>query len=201
MKYHHALIATLAVAFTLHCGHSPAADAPVSGPDAWAIEFHTSALWSIGDNASPLNYTLLPQLLVVKTPAHWRLHFGQTEILVRSRGALEISPIVEGPESCFAGATFAPSIEWWNQPRTFAAFFSIGGGFGWMDSKGYEIPGGQGQDFNLTWFIHSGVNWQIAPRLALSLGARFQHISNGGMDDVNPGIDALGPTLGLSWTW
>jgi Lipid A 3-O-deacylase (PagL) len=37
--------------------------------------------------------------------------------------------------------------------------------------------------------------------LSASLGARFQHISNGGRNDINPGIDAFGPTLGLGWSW
>ncbi len=199
MKPHRLFLLTLLIAA---CAVELRASAPPpAGPEAWAAEFHTSALWSVGGNASPIHYTLLPQLLVVKTPAHWRLPVGQTELLIRSRGALEISPVVEGPESCFAGVTFAPSLEWWNESRSFTAFFSAGGGFGWLDAQGDRIEGAQGQDFNLTWFIHGGVSWRMHHNLMLSLGARFQHISNGGRNDINPGIDALGPTLGLSWTW
>ena len=178
------------------------ADEPIAvTPDAWAAELHTGILWSVGSNASPLNYTLLPQLLVLKSPAHGRLPLGRTELLLRSRGALEISPIIAGPESAFAGVTFAPSLEWWSPSRRTAAFFSAGGGFGWMDAQGDRIPGGQGQNFNLTWFIHSGVSWRVTDHLHLSLGARYQHLSNGGQNDINPGIDGLGPTLGLSWNW
>lgn len=199
MKPHRLALLILVLAVGLM--HARAIDPAPTGPDAWAAEFHSSVLWSVGGNASPLHYTLLPQLLVIKTPAHWRLPLGRTELLVRSRGALEISPVIEGPESLFAGVTFAPSLEWWNRSRRFAAFFSAGGGFGWLDAQGYEVEGGQGQDFNLTWFIHSGAGWRLHPGLMLHLGARYQHISNRGMDDVNPGIDAFGPTLGLSWTW
>lgn len=169
--------------------------------DAWITEFHTGYLTSIGHNASPLTYTLLPQLLVGKTPAHWRIPMFGSTMYVRSRGALEISPVIDGPESYFIGATFAPSLEWISSEGKWTTFFSAGGGGGLMDSKGYEIPGGQGQDFNLTWFIHAGVNWQLTERLSASVGARFQHISNGGQDEINPGLDAFGPTLGLSWKW
>ncbi len=172
-----------------------------SGPDVWAVEFHTSALWSVGGNASHLNYVLLPQLIVLKAPSMWQWHIGSAEISIRPRTTLEISPIVKGPESWFGGITFAPSIEYWNQARTFSAFLSAGGGFGWMDSQGHRVPGGQGQDFNATWFIHSGLCWQLTDRLSATLGARYQHISNRGRNDINPGIDALGPTLGVSWVW
>lgn len=180
---------------------SPAEDTPLASPDAWTFEFHSGALWSVGGNASPLNYVLLPQLLVVKSPACWQWDIGGAELLIRTRQALEISPVVKGPESYFVGATFAPSLEWWNAPRTFSAFLSAGGGFGWMDAQGHHVSGGQGQDFNFTWFVHSGLNWQVRPNLGISLGARYQHLSNRGRDDINPGIDALGPTLGISWAW
>jgi lipid A 3-O-deacylase len=67
-----------------------------------------------------------------------------------------------------------------------------------MDSKGYEVPGGQGQDFNLNWLIHAGVRFRTAHAWWASLGLYFQHISNRGLNKINPGLNALGPTLGLS---
>jgi hypothetical protein len=80
----------------------------------------------------------------------------------------------------------------------FELFFASGGGFGWMDSKGYEIAGGQGQDFNLNWLIHAGVRYRASSGWRYSAGVYFQHISNRGMDDINPGLNSLGPTLALS---
>ena len=68
-----------------------------------------------------------------------------------------------------------------------------------MDSRGYQIPGGQGQDFNFTWFMHGGVRYRMTDHLSAELGLYFQHISNGGQDAVNPGVDALGPMLGIGW--
>jgi lipid A 3-O-deacylase len=197
----------LLTAFLTFVPKAPAQQTPqnatesIDALDHWALEYHTGMLWSIGSNASPLDYTLLPQLFVLKTPAHGRFHVGPVPLVIRSRAALELTPIVDGPESYFAGITFAPSIEWWNNKQTVSTFLSAGGGVGWMDSQGTSIPGAQGQDFNLTWFIHTGLNWKISNRLSASIGARFQHISNGGQAEINPGIDSLGPTLGLSWHW
>jgi hypothetical protein len=119
--------------------------------------------------------------------------------VVRNRFSLLIEPIVRGPESYFIGVAAAPSIEWWNAARSFSAFFSIGGGFGWMDSQGYAVAGAQGQDLSLNWFMHGGLRARLTDRLDAAVGLYFQHISNGGMDDVNPGVDALGPTVGIGW--
>jgi hypothetical protein len=152
---------------------------------------------SVGSRASPLNYTFLPQIFTLKTGAFmWR---DRQTLVVRNRFSLLIEPIVRGPETHFVGATAAPSIEWWNSARTFSTFFSIGGGFGWMDSQGYSVPGGQGQDFNFTWFMSAGVRFQLTERLSAATGLYFQHVSNGGLDSLNPGVDALGPTIGIGW--
>jgi hypothetical protein len=65
-----------------------------------------------------------------------------------------------------------------------------------VDSQG--VPGGQGQDFTLNWFAHLGVQQVLTDRMSLRAGAMFQHMSNGGATDPNPGIDAIGFTLGIS---
>ena len=165
----------------------------------WELDFDTAVLWDVGGRATPLDYTFLPQILTLKTGAFMRRAWGDGDLVVRNRFSLLAEPIVQGPESYFVGVTVAPSIEWWTRTRTFSAFFSIGGGFGWMDSTGYQTPGGQGQDFNLTWFMYGGVRYRMTDHLSATLGLYFQHISNGGQDAVNPGVDALGPTLGIGW--
>jgi hypothetical protein len=55
------------------------------------------------------------------------------------------------------------------------------------------------------WTMESGYLWQvglrqeITPGVSLPGGVCFTHHSNLGMTDPNPGIDALGFTLGRSW--
>jgi hypothetical protein len=194
-------IAALA-ALLLIAGIGPTrADAPPPPDplDRFELDFDTGTLYSVGSRASPLDYNFLPQIFTLKTGQFMRRELGSGTLVVRNRFSLLIEPIVRGPETHFIGVTAAPSIEWWNSARTFSTFFAIGGGFGWMDSQGYSVPGGQGQDFNFTWFMTGGVRFQLTERLSAAAGLYFQHVSNGGLDSVNPGVDALGPTIGLGW--
>jgi lipid A 3-O-deacylase len=193
----------LLIAFSVHAAtldENPVGPiAPGDIIDAWEVQYDTAALWSIGGNASPLHYTLLPQMLSLKTPQFTHFGFDSGDFIVRARLSFLGEPIVQGPESYFVGMSFAPSIEWWNKPRSFAAFYSVGGGVGWMDSRGDKVPGGQGQDFNLNWFMHGGIKYRWNDHFSASLGILFQHISNGGQTRINPGVNALGPTLGVSY--
>lgn len=179
---------------------TPAAPAAPYDPLAhWEIGYETSALWSFGGNATPLNYTFLPQIVTIKTRPVLDWDLGGGVLAVRNRLSLLGEAIIEGPESYFFGVTGGASIEWWNAPRTFSIFLSAGGGVGWLDSKGYEVEGGQGQDFNYTWYVHAGLRYRFTEHMSASLGAYFQHVSNRGEDEVNPGVDAIGPTLGVAW--
>ena len=172
---------------------------PADPMDQWGVELHTSALMKIGDSATPLDYTFLAQMLIFKSPQHFHRKLGSGDFFYRVRTTLLLEPIVRGPESYFVGVAFSPSLEWRSAARDFTGFFSAGGGVGWMDARGHQIAGAQGQDFNLNWFIHSGGSYHWSPQLSGSLGVYFQHLSNGGMNKINPGVNALGPTLGLVW--
>lgn len=166
---------------------------------SWSVDAYSGSLHSVGSNASPLDYQLLPQIISLRSRPVMRRDVGDSTLVVRSRFSLLLEPIVRGPESYFIGFAASPSIELWNPDRSIVTFISIGGGFGWMDSRGYSVEGAQGQDFNLNWFIHAGMNKIMSDRLSFSLGVYFQHISNGGMDKINPGVDAVGPMIGISW--
>ncbi len=50
---------------------------------------------------------------------------------------------------------------------------------------------------NLQFTSGLGLRWKPAPLSSLSLGLRFQHISNGSIRSTNPGMDSLG--LELVW--
>jgi hypothetical protein len=104
-----------------------------------------------------------------------------------------------GPESHYLGFSGSPSVEWWNKSGTWSLFTGSGGGFGLVDSRG--IKGGQGQDFTLNWFIRGGIEHVLPNNRRLSAGIMYQHMSNGGQTKPNPGIDALGFTLGYSWAF
>jgi hypothetical protein len=175
----------------------PAEPAPFDPAGAWAVDFETGALWRCTSNTF-LNYTVLPQVLSIRTPAHLRFDLGRAgELTLRSRISLLVEPIVVGPESLYLGVSGSPSIEWWTPSRRLCAYFSIGGGVGAIDSRG--VPGGQGQDLTYNWFIAAGVRFYLRDAFAVSVGGMFQHFSDRGATDPNPGLDQLGPTIGLTW--
>jgi lipid A 3-O-deacylase len=165
----------------------------------WELEFETGSLWSVGGRASPLNYVLLPQMLTWRGPAHLRRPWAGGELLLRPRFTLFLQPVVRGPERLHAGGTASGMFEWWNLAGTRALFASAGGGLGSLDSRGYDTAGGQGQDLNFNWFVYAGARLQQTPTRHVSIGLYFQHLSNTGLDKINPGIDALGPMLNVGW--
>jgi lipid A 3-O-deacylase len=193
----------LCVCATAWAGPLEKTPAPVSVYDPlehWELSLESGALWRVGHNGTPLDYVILPQIISLKSPA--ALHFGEVlggDLVMRHRFSLLLEPIVEGPEDYYFGFSASGSLEWWNKPRTFSLFFAAGGGLGWMNSKGNEIEGAQGQDLNFNWFLYTGGRYMLRERLSVSLGLLYQHVSNTGLDEINPGIDALGPMLGVTW--
>lgn len=164
----------------------------------WEIDVSSGVLWKVGGGATHLPYVIAPQMVTFKIPPISQRSWANGTLMLRSRFSLLLEPVVRGPEHFFAGATAAGELEWRDRRERVAWFFASGGGFGWLDSKGHEVAGGQGQDFNLTWLIHSGVRIRTRENWLFSAGVYFQHISNRGMDDVNPGVNVLGPMIGLA---
>ena len=120
-------------------------------------------------------------------------------LVVRNRFSALFEAITRGPEDYYVGLAGAPSIEYWFPSENLSAFFSIGGGFGLTDSAGGAQ--GQGQDFTFNWFTQLGLRQKLTEDLAVTGGLYFIHHSNLGLTDPNPGIDALGFTLGCAWSF
>lgn len=196
------LSAVIAVCASITAWAGPLEKTPVAiyDPlDHWELDFESGVLMRVGGNGSQLNYVELPQMLTIKSPEAfgWDLFGGR--LAMRHRFALLLEPFAEGPEHFYFGVAGSGSLEWWNEPRSFSLFFSAGGGIGWMDSKGYEIEGAQGQDLNFNWFLYSGMRFRCCEHGSIALGLYYQHISNTGLDEINPGVDALGPMLSVGW--
>ena len=188
-----AATATAGTLSTPTAGGAPRPD-PAS---EWAFDVETAALWRVSNNTF-LDYTVLPQMFSLRTPAHIRLNLGEGELTVRARFTLLAEAIAEGPESAYLGFSASPSVEFWPTKGGPACLYtSVGGGVGWIDST--SVPGGQGQDLTLNWFATAGLRYHFSPRFSLNAGLMFQHWSNGGATNPNPGLDALGPVLGATW--
>lgn len=192
------LSAMALLVIALDCTGRLLAQDPVAAPPTrFEIEVTTGIGWKVGGGATPLSYTLLPQIITLRIPPISERPWAGGTFMMRSRFSLLLEPIVRGPEHSYLGLAAAGELEWREKSGRFGVFFAAGGGFGWMDSKGYEVPGGQGQDFNLNWLVHTGLVWRAKSPWVGRFGLYFQHVSNRGMDKVNPGLNTLGPTLGL----
>jgi hypothetical protein len=175
-------------------------ESPYDPTQHWELDYESGVIWRVTGSATPLTYTVLPQLLTVKSPlvGDARSFFGGS-LVIRNRFSLLVEPIVAGPEHHFFGGAASGEMEWWDMRRTRALFFAAGGGVGWLDSRGHEIAGAQGEDFNLNWLAYPGVRFLFRNRMSVSAGAYFQHISNHNMNRINPGLNAVGPMLGVGW--
>lgn len=159
----------------------------------------TGLLWEIG-TGTPIAYRLVPAQLSWRSKALLGHVFQDgSRIVARHRLTLIGDWFQNGPESHYLAVAGSPSIEWWDRTGTWSLFTGSGGGFGLLDSRG--VVGGQGQDFTFNWFIRGGIERVVSARSRFSAGIMYQHLSNMGQTKPNPGIDALGFTLGYSWVY
>jgi len=170
-----------------------AADHPA---ERWTADFESAAIWRI-TQTPPIAYLLLPQMFSLRTPQHIRWVLGGHDLTLRSRFSLLLEPIARGPETHYVGLSAGPTLEYWLAEHKTCVYAGAGGGFGLIDST--DVPGGQGQDFTLNWYATSGLRYYPKTNLAIHGGVFFQHLSNGGATNPNPGLNCLGPVLGLSW--
>ncbi|OYV05150.1 MAG: hypothetical protein CFE26_13095 [Verrucomicrobiales bacterium VVV1] len=189
---------SLFAALVLSFSSALAATTAGHAADRWEIALQSGYTSGIGHN-TPLDYEIIPTQLVLRSPKVIEFWTGENgaRLLVRNRIALLAESIVKGPESYYLGISGAPSIEYWFPSGETSLYFSIGGGVGLTDST--RVVGGQGQDFTLNWFSELGIRQQIAKDISIMGGAYFLHHSNGGQTSPNPGIDAIGVTIGLGW--
>ena len=166
--------------------------------ERWTLDVESGAAWKI-TNETPLDYTLAPTIISVRGSRHlWGKAFGGKWV-VRPTVSVLAEAILEGPESRYLGFSASPSIEWWNHADSFSLFLQAGGGIGWIDSQ--DVPGAQGQDLTFNWFAKTGVRFRVQERWFLSAAIFFQHMSNRGMTDPNPGLDTLGGLVGISYAF
>ena len=164
-----------------------------------ALTLESGVLWEIGAG-TPIAYRLVHTQLSWRSKEFLGHAFADgSRLMVRHRLTLIGTWVQHGPESRYLGFSGSPSIEWWDKTGTWSLFTGAGGGFGQIDSR--DVRGGQGQDFTLNWFIRGGLEVVTAKDRRFSAGIMYQHLSNGGQTNPNPGIDALGFTLGYGWAF
>lgn len=167
--------------------------------ESWTLDLSGAFLKKIISPLANHPYRMAPALLTLKSPGwmHWPL--GSGTFCIRNTATVIAEPIFGGPETHYFGLALRPSFEWWRGDERLSFYFSPGGGVGAIDSRG--VKGGQGQDFTLNILASAGVGWKVADRVSLRTGVLFQHLSNGGQTNPNPGLNAIGPELALSFSF
>ena len=168
---------------------------PKAIDERWFFEVESGYLWKTTDE-TPLDYEIAPVIFSARAPWHFHGTIWGGKWVVRPQFSLLAEYFARGPETYYLAFSASPSIEWWDAEEKLSYFLSAGGGFGVVDSQ--DVVGAQGQDFTLNWFAKAGIRFRLREHWFLSMSAFFQHMSNRGMTDPNPGLDALGGLIGIS---
>ena len=164
------------------------------------ISLESANLFDIGSES---NYHLAPQIVSF----HWQLddvgnpgwRRGNTEWVV---GAY-YTPVINGPEHRFTGGLFGPRYNFVQPGSKWVPYVDARVGFAFTNSVNNDMfPGAQGQDFCFTFAVGVGTRYVIDDRWDVSVGALYQHISNGGLSEpgqVNNGLDSVGPNVAVNY--
>ncbi len=179
-----------------------ASAAEEGNPAPWerhAFDIESGVMWQVG-YLTPINYTIAQTMFSWRSPAVFeRALDGGSTWVIRTQASWIAVWIVDGPEDYYFGLSAAPSLEWWSEDQRWSVYLSVGGGVGVTNST--DVFGGQGQDFTLNWFAKAGVRYQVSEDFSIFGGPSFLHLSNAGQTDPNPGVDVLGFSLGMSYSF
>src|SRR5437762_14281801 len=109
-------------------------------------------------------------------------------------------PIFRGIENHYFGLNLGMRYNFVRPGSRFIPYFSGGLGLGSIDSHP-EVPGGQGQDFTFNILSAAGISYLVDDHWKISVGALYQHLSNGGQTDPNPSLNLFGPQVGVSYSF
>jgi hypothetical protein len=151
----------------------------------------------------PLRYTLVPIM------ASLRLHLGDIWGPPVLRGNWDVTATLEATAIPKGAETHYFSYEMGLRrnfvPRNWKAtpYFDMRAGLGLIDAKGpLGVYYAQGQNFTYNLNMGSGVRYNFNPRVGISAGLNWMHISNGNLSAPkysNYGINVYGPMFGLDW--
>lgn len=158
----------------------------------------TSYLW--GSLANPNSYEIGAQFIT----ARWRWGVNDRDDWLRGYNqfyALALAePIFRGPENFYGGISFGLRYNFVQPGSRFQPYFSGGVGLGWIDSHA-NIFGAQGQDFTFNILSALGVSYKVNDHVKISVGALYEHLSNGGQTDPNPSLNLFGPQVGFTYSF
>jgi lipid A 3-O-deacylase len=165
---------------------------------SFEMAVETSYLW--GWLANPNSYELGAEFIT----ARWRWGTIERDGWMRGYNQIYVlgmaEPIFRGPENFYYGISVGLRYNFVQPGSRFQPYVSGGVGLGWIDSHS-SIPGAQGQDFTFNILTAAGISYRVNDRLKLSVGAVYQHLSNGGQTSPNPSLNLFGPQIGFTYSF
>lgn len=176
----------------------PAAETTELNPQRFELAVESAYLF--GAINPPQDYQVGAEFLTARV----RWGVVQRDIWLRGYNQFYISAIAEpifcGIENHYFGLNLGMRYNFVRPDSRFVPYFSGGLGLGWIDSHP-EIPGGQGQDFTFNILSAAGISYLVDDHWKISVGALYQHLSNGGQTDPNPSLNLFGPQVGASYSF
>lgn len=116
-------------------------------------------------------------------PGNWELLgdlFGGEQYNQRSAYVIGLAPLLR--YNFITGSNFVP-------------FIGGGGGVSLTDIRRPDLS----TDFEFNVQVNVGTHWFFKPNMAATLDGRWLHLSNGGLDHPNQGVNSTVVLLGVNW--
>lgn len=168
--------------------------------EAPTFEMAAETSYLLGSFANPNSYEVGALFLTgrlrwgtIQHEGFWR-GYNQVYLLAMAE------PIFRGPENRYFGISAGFRYNFVQPGSRWQPYISGGVGLGWIDSHA-EVFGAQGQDFTFNILSAAGVSYKVNDKLKITVGALYQHLSNGGQTDPNPSLNLFGPQVGATYSF
>jgi hypothetical protein len=121
--------------------------------------------------------------------------FGNEELLIDAF----VGPILKGPGSVMTGVTFILRHNFVTRTDGFfVPYYQMGVGGLYSDAADADrVQFGIGTTFEFNLQATVGARWRVARSWSINTEFGYRHISNGGLDSRNGGVDAVGGLIGV----
>jgi lipid A 3-O-deacylase len=172
----------------------------LSDQEAPRYELAVETSYLLGSLANPNSYEVQANFITA------RMRWGVIESDNFMRGYNQVyflatvQPILRGPENLYWGVSAGFRYNFVQPGSRIVPYVSGGVGLGWIDSHA-DVFGAQGQDFTFNILSAAGVSIRVSERMQVTVGALYEHLSNGGQTSPNPSLNLFGPQVGVTWSF
>jgi lipid A 3-O-deacylase len=195
-----ACVIVLACSQTFGGTEQPRAEAAIEELNPQRFELAVESGYLFGAINPPADYEIGAEFLTARV----RWGVVQSDTWLRGYNQFYVSaiaePIFRGIENHYFGFNLGMRYNFVRPGSRFVPYVSGGLGAGWIDSHP-EVSGGQGQDFTFNILSAAGISYLVNDHWKVSVGALYEHLSNGGQTDPNPSLNLFGPQVGVTYSF